>query len=206
MGLPAAVKQVVMDTLSKHYRVLFNGDGYSAAWVKEAATRGLLNLASTPKALLAVDQVELYKRANCMSRNEVEARVNVTLENYIKNKAIEARCMVKMATQYFVPAANAALARMGASQAVCKVAQVQKNIDRIGVLVGKILDEQSNIKRLMAHEESDIGKEATAYDEKVSPAVDLMREAADELEDFCTQDEWKLPTYQDLLFVQCPAE
>jgi len=115
----------------------------------EAASRGLLNYSSTPKCLLAVDCTELYARTNTMTSAEVEARKNVQLENYIKAKQIEGRCMYKMSTQYFIPAGQKALARMGAANAVAKVSEVTAQIDLVGKLLGQILREQAAMKKAL---------------------------------------------------------
>merc|ERR1719247_3711452 len=199
-GGPTAVRAVVTEVLTKHYRILFNGDGYSPDWVVEAKSRGLLNFSSTPKALLGVDSTDLYRRTNTMTQAEVEARKNVQLENYIKAKQIEGKCLVKMATQNFVPAAQKALARMGAAQAVCKVPEVQAQIDEVGKQLAIVLQQQKALQAAL-HFEGDIGAEATAMDDKVNAGIEAMRAAADVLEDLCTKEEWGLPSYMDLLFI-----
>lgn len=199
----AALKEVVIDVLKKHHRIMFNGDGYSAEWVTEAAKRGLPNYNTTPKALLAVDSVPLFTRHKVMTKPEVEARKEVALENYAKQKQIEFKSMVMMASQYFVPAGQMAVARMGAAQAYVKVPETEKTIGTIGALLSTILKEQATLKELMGREHADVGAEATLMDTAGNESMARMRAAADELEMLCTKAEWKLPSYLELLYMQC---
>jgi len=203
MNAEKAIRDVVVDTLTKHYRVIFNGDGYSPAWVEEAAKRGLPNFRSTPQALLGADMETIYRRTGVLSTPEVDARKNVLLENYIKARSIEARCLVQMTGKYFVPAGQLALARMGASQAVTSVPEVAATLKRVGGLLSAMLSGQAELKKQLKHT-GELGEEATFIDETVSKTMDSVRAAADELEDLCTIAEWKLPTYHELLFIQCP--
>lgn len=182
------MRTVVVETFSTHYRVIFNGDGYSEDWVVEAATRGLPNFRSTPKALLNANMHDIYTRTEVMSSSEVDARKNVLLENYIKQKQIEARCLVQMASKYFVPAGQKALARMGAAEAVASVPQTAATIKRVGALLSTMLGQQAELKKQLAHS-GDLKEEATFIDEKVCATMDAIRAAADELEDLCTPSE-----------------
>lgn len=198
-----AIKQMVIETLTKHYRVLFNGDGYSAEWVTEAAKRGLPNFRSTPKALLGANMVDIYTRTKTMSEPECNARKEVILENYVKAKQIEARCLAQMCTKHFAPAAHQALARIGAAQAVVKNAEVEKQVAELSGLLGTLLGEHAKLKKHLQHS-GDVAEEATYIDDQVCPTMDAIRVAADAIEDLCTVEEWNLPTYHELLFIQCP--
>jgi len=198
-----AVRHVVVDTLTKHYRVLFNGDGYSPEWVKEAATRGLQNFRTTPKALLGANMEEIYVRTAVMTSAEVDARRNVQLENYVKAKTIEGRCLTQMASKYFVPAGQMALARMGAGQAVAAVPEVAASIQRLSSLLSTVLGQQAALKKQLKHT-GDLAEEATFIDDVMCGTMERLREAADEMEDLCTPCEWNLPTYHEMLLIQCP--
>jgi len=110
---------------------------------------------------------------------------------------------VMMASQYFVPAGQMAVARMGAAQAYVKVPETEKAIGTIGALLSTILKEQATLKELMGREHADIGAEATLMDTAGNESMARMRAAADELEMFCTKAEWKLPSYLELLYLQC---
>merc|ERR1719277_2184389 len=115
-----AIKQVVIETLEKHGRVIFNGNGYEQEWVDEAAKRGLPNLTSTAKALVNVDQRPIYTRTGTMTDDEVNARKHIALERYINTKRIEVKCMAKMAGSNFIPSAQKALVRMNEARKVAK--------------------------------------------------------------------------------------
>jgi len=138
-----------------------------------------------------------------MSAAEVDARKSVLLENYVKAKTIEVRCLNQMVSKYFVPAAQKALARMGAGQAIAMVPEVAATIQRLSSLLGTLLSQQAELKKQLKHT-GDLAEEATFIDETVCGTMDRIREAADEIEDLCTPAEWNLPTYHEMLFIQCP--
>jgi len=197
-----ACVQVTTETFKKHSRVVFDGDGYADSWPIEAAKLGLPNFSSTPKALIGADQETIYTRTKVMKADECNARINVALENYIKTKQIEAKCLVMMSGAYFEPAAQQALARMGASQAAAKTKVTTRKIERLAALLETIGSSAEKMEGQLAHEESDLKKEATFMDDVVNVTMAEMRVAADELEGLCTPEEWKLPTYSEMIFIQ----
>lgn len=144
-----------------------------------------------------------------MTGEEVDARKNVALERYINAKRIEVRCMVKMAGNYFIPSAQRALARMSAAQVVTSDKKKAKDIfdlaiERLSVLHLTVMEEQAKLKEHLKHEGT-LAEEATFIDDVVNASMDAMRAAADEIEDLCASDEWSLPTYTEMLFIQCPC-
>ena len=103
----AAVKALVKKTYLAHKRIIFNGNGYSDEWVKEAAKRGLLNLASAPEALpyfKSQKNIQLFEKHGIFSKLEVESRADIMLENYCKVVNIEALTMIDMANKQILPA------------------------------------------------------------------------------------------------------
>lgn len=204
-----ALKAVLAETCKNHYRVLFNGNGYSPEWPIEAMSRGLANWTSTPKALLGVDQAPIYTRTNVMTSEEVEARKNVSIERYVTTKRIEVKCLVNMAARFFIPSAQRALTRMKAAQ-MPKAADkpqdiVDQTIERLYGLLCAVLTEQASLKKHLAYEGTP-EEEATYIDDEVCASMETMRVAADEIEDLCAIDEWALPTYTEMLFIQCPEK
>ena len=108
--LMSAVKAIVKKTYIEHKRIIFNGNGYSDEWVKEAKKRGLLNLASAPEALpyfKSKKNIALFEKHGIFSALEVESRTDIMLENYSKVMNIEALTMIDMANKQILPAVTA---------------------------------------------------------------------------------------------------
>src|SRR5699024_4111969 len=104
------LNQLIRDTIMQHKRIIFNGNNYSPAWVKEAERRGLLNLRSTPAALTRLntpENLELFATHRVFSADELRARTDILLENYHKTIHIEALTMLEMARRDILPAAYA---------------------------------------------------------------------------------------------------
>jgi len=202
-----AIKQVVIETLEKHSRVIFNGNGYEQEWVDEAEKRGLPNLTSTAKALLSVDQRPIYTRTGTMTDDEVNARKHIALERYVNTKRVEVNCMVKMTASNFIPSAQKALVRMNTARKVAK--DVGRATDAFDKAIGRLCELHDTVMKeqlaLMEHlkYKGTLEEEAAHIDEVVTASMDALRQAADEIEEVCTADEWNLPTYTEMLFQQC---
>jgi len=202
-----AIKQVVIETLEKHSRVIFNGNGYEQEWVDEATKRGLPNFTSTATALNNVDQRPIYTRTGTMTDDEVNARKHIALERFINTKRIEMKCMVKMAGNNFIPSAQKAMVRVNAARKVANdvggVTDAFNNtIKRLCELHDTIAKEQFALTKHLKYSGT-LEEEATHIDEVVTPSMNALRQAADEIEEICDADEWNLPTYTEMLFQQC---
>src|SRR3989339_506199 len=126
-SLDDACDTVVKATMKAHHRVVFNGDGYSQDWQKEAAKRGLLNLKNTPSAVALLkdnDIADLMEKYKVLSRGELEARYNIVVEAYIKTLDIEFSAALDMARTMILPAAMAHQAKLAGSIAAAKAAGV----------------------------------------------------------------------------------
>merc|ERR1719189_762082 len=140
-----AIKQMVIETMEKHSRVIFNGNGYEQEWVDEAAKRGLPNYTSTAKALIGVDQRPIYTQTGTMTDDEVNARKHIALERFINTKRVEVKCMVKMAASNFIPSAQKTLVRMNAARSVAK--DVGRTTDTFDKTIGRLCELHDTIMK-----------------------------------------------------------
>ncbi|MBU0928974.1 MAG: glutamine synthetase III [Spirochaetes bacterium] len=206
----AAIRDVIRVSYSRHRRVVFNGNGYSDEWVKEAERRLLPNVKATVDALPVLVQkesVELFERHKVMTRAEAESRYLIYLEKYSKQINIEAGVMVDMAKRIVFPAVASfagslardasALAAIGASSAAA-----EKRAKRLAELSGEIYDETDRLERALldAQEVDDDLAQAKAYRERVVPLMARLRAGVDAAEKLVERKAWPLPTYEELLF------
>lgn len=205
-----AVHDLIKEYLTDHQRIIFNGDGYSAEWLKEAKRRGLPNITSTIEAadtLTTKKAIKLFGDFGVYTQTELESRKEIIFENYAKTINIEARTMIDMASKQIIPAvmkyagkladgANA-LANAGVD---CKVEmEVLKEIQHNLSLMKKALDELKTLEA-KASDIKDQKKLAYYYKDKVRPVMSALREPADALEMLVDKKDWPFPTYADLLF------
>ena len=207
-----AAHELVARYLREHKRVIFNGDGYSEAWVREAERRGLPNLRSMVEAIPALcteSSVALFERHGIFSRSELESRAEILYETYTKTKTIEARTMCHMASKHFIPTAICFLTRMADS--VNKVRQADpageigvqnKLLRQTGTLLN---DAQTALDKLLAAVEqlgsmNDAKEMAHFCREVVVTHMTALRKAVDGLEMIVDKDLWPVPTYGDLMF------
>jgi glutamine synthetase len=195
-------------------RIVFNGDGYSGAWEKEAEARGLSNNRTTPialKALLSDSAKEVFGNQNIFNDRELESRYEVLIENYVNRVGIDAELLQEMSKTYVLPAAYDHLNKrsetfrnlsdMGLKdQAKSVIAQVTPIIDLTEQLsedLGRLADAKSSADGI-----DDIGKRAEAYADQVKPIFDDVRASIDRLEGLVEDKLWPLPKYRELLFLR----
>ena len=195
-------------------RIIFNGDGYSEEWEKEAESRGLSNNKNTPAALkpLVSDQSkQLFKVQNIFSEEELEARYEVSLENYISKISIEADLFREMSYTYVLPSTYEHINKLGETFRNLndmglgdQANGIVKQVALLSYLAEKIdQDVQEMIKaKAKADQESSTSKCAQAYADKVKPLFDKIRSAMDKLEGQIDDNFWKLPKYRELLFLK----
>ena len=206
----AACRAYIKESLTKHKRIIFNGDGYSDEWVEEAARRGLPNIKSMVDAIPALtkpDVIALYEKFNIFTKAELESRAEVQYENYVSKIGIEAKCAIHMAGKHYIPAGikfSSTLAQSYASVSAAGVdASVQKELlERVSALTKKAQDALSDL--ITACDESDTIENAQelaqAYLHRVVPAMAALRAPVDELELIVDKSIWPVPTYGDLMF------
>jgi glutamine synthetase len=195
---------------------LFEGDGYSEAWEKEAAKRGLPNVKTTPLALDAMvteKAKQLFHENGIYSHQELEARHEIELEKYIKKVQIESRMMGELATSHILPAAiryqnllatnirglkEAGIKESGFSNQLQILEEISTHINKTSDLVEKMIEARKSCNKL-----SDTREKAIAYQKKVKDAFfDDVRYHVDKLELLVDDKEWYLPKYREMLFLR----
>ncbi|MBP3413251.1 MAG: glutamine synthetase type III, partial [Oscillospiraceae bacterium] len=204
--------RLVATYFREHSRVIFNGNGYSEEWVREAARRGLPNLPSMVSAIPAVTTekaVELFEKFGVYTPTELESRAEILYETYAKVTLIEARTMQHMASKHYIPSVVHYTTRLADS--VCKVRSACPTLP-IGVQMELLekttaLLEQGNqalhrlgqtVEHCSAMEQ--VKKLANYCHDQVVPAMEALRQAVDGLELLTDKDLWPVPTYGDLMF------
>ena len=209
----AEMNALIRDTIKKHKRIIFNGNGYDSSWIKEATEkRGLLNLRSTPDALpyfLSEKNVRLFTTHHVYTETEMRSRYEIMLENYCKTITIEAATMVDMVYKEILPAVTSY------TKEVCETGMMKNNFCaaadcsyeekltmRLSAITSSIAKEVSSLENAI-HESSDI-TDITALSfyikDKVFSKMQKLREFCDEAEFITAEKFWPYPTYSDLLF------
>ena len=208
----AAAIAYIKDDLSKHQRIIFNGNGYSDEWPVEAERRGLANHPTTADALPCfIDQksIDLFGEFNVLSEVEVRSRYEVKLEKYNKLLNIEARTMKRMVRRFFLPAINSFAADVAKDIAQVKAAlpsadqtfqerKLQTVVDG-AKRVEEALD-ALNSAHLANVEIADQQERANDNAHHVLPLMDELRAAIDAMEIVVDDNHWPVPTYNEILF------
>ena len=201
--------ELVVSTLQCHHRIIFNGNGYAPKWIEEAERRGLPNLTSTIDALphmLDPKNVRLFTRHGIFTETELRSRYEIRLENYAKTLNIEAGTCLLMAEREILPAAIKAMGALAntvnavKATGVTSVAPVKVLAalsGRVDKLAACIVDLHKAIEN---RAETDALTDALYEHDVVIPAMNAVREVADDLETIIGKEYWPLPTYADLLF------
>jgi glutamine synthetase len=210
-----AIMQVIKKYIKESKKVLFEGDGYSEEWAKEAAKRGLPNLKTTPIALdpLISDKAKkLFEKHNVYTHSELEARHEIELEKYLKIVQIEGRVIGDLAGNHIIPASIRyqnllinnikGLKDIGVPE---KSYKAQLNIlEEISEHINKVqsLSFEMTEARKKANALTDTRAKAIAYCDEVKPYFDEIRYHVDKLELLVDDSEWELPKYRELLFLR----
>ncbi|WP_445454141.1 glutamine synthetase III family protein [Flavobacterium sp. 25HG05S-40] len=212
-----AIFNVLREYIKQTKNILFEGDGYSDAWEKEAKKRGLSNHKTTPTALKAkVSQkaLDLFRDLNVMNHVEVEARYEIELEEYTKKIQIEGRVLGDIARNHVIPTAiryqNTLIENVRGLKEIFgkdfeKIAKEQ--ISLIKEISSHIEGINSNVEamteaRKKANALTDAQKMAESYCDKVKPYFDVIREHCDKLELLVDDEVWTLTKYRELLFTR----
>ncbi len=206
-----AVDSIIRRVAIENNRIIFNGDGYSAEWEKEAEKRGLLNLKSTVDALplLKADKnVELFQKHKVLNRTEINSRVDIILENYSKTLHIEALTVIDMMNREIIPAITAytdvlcsAVLNKNAVGGVSSVVE-RELLTRLSAANKEIyaLTGQLKMEVASAEKTTDIFEKAVYYHDKILKLMTDIRKYADSAESVMPSDYWPYPSYGDLLF------
>ncbi len=207
--LPGAVQTLLKDIYDKHGAIVFNGDNYSEAWHKEAEKRGLPNLKTTVDALPVLrspEVMELFEKYNVLSRREMESRMDIYLEHYIKSINVEAKQTIEMSKTMIFPAAIRYQGELAVTCANLKAVGYTfdtDTLDKVTALVKELQDSTAALEKAAGHHShGSLLEEAKCYCTKLVPAMVAVRKVADELECIVADDHWPLPTYQEMLFIK----
>ncbi len=204
------VMDIISDIVKKHYRIIFNGNGYSDEWVEEAEKRGLPNLKSAVDAipqLIAPKNLEAFANMGVLTEVEARSRCEILIEEYVKVVNIEMLTALEMAKQEILPAA------IDYATAVASGVQVK---EAIGISVprekasavslaqkceclAKAIDDLEQAKLEIPHGDEML-ETARYFKDRILPLMQSLRTAADVLETVVAKDYWPFPTYTDLLY------
>jgi glutamine synthetase len=206
-----AVHDLIKKNATEHQRIVFNGNGYSDAWVEEAQRRGLPNIKSMVEAIpaLATDKaVKLFEKFHVFTKAELESRVEIEYEAYAKAINIEARTMIDMASKQIIPAVikyTTALAQsINAVKAACD-ADISVQVELLTETSAMLSDAKVALSKLIDVTEKaatlEEGKvQATFFRDEVTVAMGELRAPVDRLEMIVDKDLWPMPSYGDLIF------
>ncbi len=206
-----AAHKLISDVLKEHGHIVFNGNNYSEEWLEEAKRRGLLNLktcADAAPAYLAAKNVALFEKLKIYSREELESRYDILLENYCKTLHIEALTMVDMVRKDIYPAvcefmgvvANTVSTKLSISKTMpCKSEKdllgfLSENADELYTKCEALANRLENLEEF-----ADVKDQADYYRDIIFPAMEDMRSIADALEAKTSAEYWPYPTYTDIL-------
>jgi glutamine synthetase len=210
-ALNKAIQDLLPGILKESKKVIFNGDGYSEEWHKEAERRGLPNLKSAVDAIPVIvrkDTIELFEKYKVLSDKELQSRYAIYSEKYVKEVAIEANMMVHMARTMILPAAFRYQTEVAASLAAIRTGGVSPGVqgDFLNNLTGKINDFLGAIEALEDavhhHHDGDVYSHAKAMKQTVIPRMESLRTLGDALETMVADDLWPMPTYREMLFLK----
>ncbi|MBP5756287.1 MAG: glutamine synthetase III [Spirochaetales bacterium] len=207
----SAVAELVRDTYKKHSRIVFNGNNYSAEWVKEAQKRGLLNLKATPEALdafIAPKNIELFSEFGVFSPAEMHSRYEILNEVYSKTVRIEAVTLRDMIVQQIIPAVSSyssflaqAINSKKAAVSALRCRTEISLLERVSELNDTLSDRVELLQSLIEKSSSHSGSELAHFIRScIVPAMEDVRKVSDDLELIVGRDFWPIPTYADILF------
>jgi len=205
-----AVHDLIKEYMTKHQRIVFNGDGYADEWIEEAERRGLPNIKSMVEAAstLTTDKaIRLFERFGIFTRVELESREEITYETYAKTINIEALTMIDMAGKDILPAvasyagdlANSIIAVKEAGATAAAQIEVLNEVDGLLAEAKKALNTLKEVEAKASSME-DVKAQAFYYKDTVREAMDALREPVDKLEMIVDGTIWPIPTYGDLMF------
>ena len=208
----AALHDLIRGVIRKHKRIIFNGNGYDDAWIREAEGRGLLNFPSTPDCVpcyTAPKNIELFTRHRVYSETELRARYQIKLEGYCKVMRIEALTMLDMLWKDILPAVSACsgdLARSANEKKKLSIAMdVRYETRTVNELCSLSTSAAMHARALEAamdglQRQDDTLAAARYYRDRVFPAMQSLRAVVDEMEVRCGAKYWPFPGYGEILF------
>ena len=207
-----AVHDLIKEYATEHQRIVFNGNGYSDAWVEEAKRRGLPNIESMVDAIPALTtekSIKLFEKHKVFTKNELESRAEIQYEIYSKAINIEARTMIDMAGKQIIPSVIKYTTVLAKSINEIKSACDGDTSVQLGLLnetlallsdMKAALSKLEEVAAIAAGITCDSPKQARYYKDEVMPSMEALRKPADRLEMIVDREMWPFPSYGDLLF------
>ncbi len=208
-----AVHDLIQRTVKEHKKIVFNGNGYSDDWVKEAERRGLPNIKSMVDAIPALEKdkaVAMFEKHNVLTRAELFSRAEILYEDYMKQINIEARTMIDMAAKQIKPAVIAYAGELAGS--LNQVREAGADVSVQMELLNEVTAHLNEMSRRLAELEEVTAKASAMEGERSSEEIakyyrdvvfvkmNELRAPADALEMIVDEDYWPFPTYGELLF------
>ena len=206
-----AIVKLIKREAEAHMRIIFNGNGYSDEWVKEAEKRGLYNLKTTPDALphlVAKKNVDMLTSIGVFSEEELQARCSILLENYSETSLIEARTMVEMVNKNYLPAISGYSNEVATSLLNKKEAlpnmKFKYEEEVLKTLTNVIEESKCLVKKLETlindSSKEENGSKAMFIKDYIIPVMNELRIKIDEAETLCPETVWPYPSYREILF------
>lgn len=204
-----AIDDWIRTSLKEHERIIFNGDGYSKAWVEEAKKRGLLNLATSVEAtdVLNEEKVkDLFAESGVLTTSELKSRAEIKYANYASQVMIDAKTMSHMAKKLYIPAVHGYLAKLLDEAKSFKELGIKapKSTSSAIEKISSLLDEAQSASDTLDQDIASLkatGRDKAVYCRDVLiPAMADLRKPIDELETIVAKSSWPVPSYGDLLF------
>ena len=209
--LPKVINEIIANAYKKHHRIIFNGNGYSEEWVKEAKRRGLTNEVSANTALRKMVEPEILKLVDeigMLSEQESLARYNAYAERYVKQISIESRTLIDIVNKNILPSAlkfaNLLADHIEKNSKYGKafIKEQEELLKDVLSNVTALRKETKSLEKEIARvsNEEDLPKQTDLAKEKLVSGLEALRVPCDNLEKIIDKDLWKFPTYTDLLF------
>ncbi len=206
----ATLHNLIRDTIKNHKRIFFNGNGYDDAWVKEAESRGLSNLKSTPEALkhlLDEKNIKLYTENKVFSEKELRSRYEILLENYSKIINIEALTMIDMAKKLIIPAISKYTRELAETCKLKKEMRIPASYEQeVSSKLSFLLSEAYGTTLDLEKRRNEVSQikgayeKASACESVVLATMNKLRKTCDEAEKLTAREYWPMPDYGELLF------
>lgn len=205
-----AVHDLIKQYAIEHQRIIFNGNGYSEEWVKEAERRGLPNIRSMVDAIPALTTektIAMFEKFKVFTRAELESREEIKYENYAKAINIEARTMIDMASKQFIPAFIKYTRTLADTVIAVRDAGADASVqaDLLNEVSAHLAETKQALEELKIVTEKaavmpEGGDQARYYHSDVVPAMEALRTPVDAMEMIMDKDAWPMPSYGDLIF------
>ena len=205
-----ALDDLIKKTIKENSDIIFNGNGYSDEWCREAEKRGLLNLRTTPDAIPffeAPQNIALFEKYGVYTETELHSRVEILLDEYCKTLSIEANTMIDMAKKDILPAVASYIKELAGTAELAKncgadVSFETDMVKRLSELTSKMYKNLGELENAhyAAMGFTDVKEQANFYRDIVIPAMNELRAPADEIESLVGEKYWPYPTYGALLF------